>query len=136
MVEATNRIGPNTLTLAKRVVPKVAPKKEKKTSPLSWPARPWKKEASASVDAPKWWAVRWVLKKKYVFQGGFMFRQPTREAAEREAQFLAEANPGELFVVLEVVSRFQVEKPKMGEINVQETHQDRHQAKTEIQKSP
>ena len=68
--------------------------------------RPWgnEKQPEASRGAP-WWAVRRMGLDGSAHHGP-MFRHASREAADKEAGFLAGEFPGAVFVVLEAVSVF------------------------------
>lgn len=81
-------------------------------SPTPRPKRKHQKPHNATVTG-SWWGVVSVWRKDPYH--GPIFRHPTRETAESEADYLSELNPGVLYVVIEAVSWRRIEKPPGNE---------------------
>lgn len=65
------------------------------------PPRPWGKPPEAGRQPP-WWCIRRMG--PHGATHGPVYRHTSRENAEREAGFLAEHNPGAVYVVMEALS--------------------------------
>jgi hypothetical protein len=122
LLEQEYALGSNTLTLSRK------PKKEAAApghtdlmvSPeaidqvvADLPAGPKRKhEKPERAKARGQWFAVLRIPRDDAYHGRPIFRHPTRETAESEAEYLAELQPGVLFVVIEAVAWHQREKPQ------------------------
>jgi hypothetical protein len=110
-------LGSNTLTLSRKQEAAAPGHTDLMVSPeaidqvvAAGPKRKHEKPERAKARG-QWFAVLRIPRDD-AYHGRPIFRHPTRETAESEAEYLAELQPGVLFVVIEAVAWHQREKPQ------------------------